>query len=113
MTGKEYAASAFESTERVMMEIGAAGVLAGDPVKEGAAKACEDLGQFRGKATLRTRKGTAMAFPVLEASKNLEEAWESTRGNGDMDDLRERLDEFITVVETLGGALQERTVIMT
>ena len=111
--GQEYIAEAIESTDRVITEIVSSGALADDPLREGTVKARKELGILAGKATLRTRKGTSMAFPVLEAAKNMEEAWEAARGNGDMDDLRERFDEFITAVETLDAALQGRTLIMT
>lgn len=113
MSGKEYVSEAIESTERVINEMVSSGALADDPLRNKAVKAREDLGRFMGKATLRTRKGTSMAFPVLEAAKSMEEAWEAARGNGDMDDLRECLDQFITAVETLDAALEGRHVIMT
>ena len=113
MSGKEYVSEAIESTERVISEMVSSGALADDPLRNGIVKAREDLGRFMGKATLRTRKGTSMAFPVLEAAKNVEEAWKASRGNGDMDDLRECLEQFITVVETLDAALEGRHVIMT
>ena len=113
MSGKEYVAEAFDSAERVMTEIGSSGMLAGDPLVSGAAKACQDLGELRSKATLRTKKGTSMAFPVLDAARNLKEAWEDARGGGNQDDLLTRMDEFISAVDALEGALKERTVIMT
>ncbi len=113
MSGKEYVAEAIDCAGRVMAELESAGALAEDPLKERITKAKSELENLAGKATLRTRKGTSMAFPVLEAAKNLEETWEVARGNGDMDDLRERLDEFITAVETLDAALQGRQLIMT
>ncbi len=113
MSGKEYVAEAVESSARVINEMVSSGALADDPLREGFVKASNELGTLAGKATLRTRKGTSIAFPVLEAAKNLEETWEVARGNGDMDDLRDRLEEFITAVETLDAALQGRTVIMT
>jgi len=113
MSGKEYVAEAIESAERVINEMTSSGALADDPLSKGVVKAREDLGRFMGKATLRTRKGTSMAFPVLETAKNMEDSWEAARGNGDMDSLRERIEEFITTVETLDAALEGRHVIMT
>jgi len=113
MSGKEYVAEAIDCAGRVMVELESAGALTDDPLREGFTKAKKELGNLAGKATLRTRKGSSMAFPVLEAAKNLEETWEDARGNGKMDDFRERLDEFITAVETLDAALQGRQLIMT
>jgi hypothetical protein len=109
MSGKEFVAEAIESIDGVISKMVSAGALADDPLREGTVKARKELGLLAGKATLRTKKGTSIAFPVLEAAKNMEEAW----GNGDMEDLRERLDEFITSVETLDAALQGRQLIMT
>ncbi|MBN1614081.1 MAG: hypothetical protein JW950_06405 [Deltaproteobacteria bacterium] len=113
MSGKEYVSEAFDNAERVMTEIGSSDRLAGDPLVAGAAKACQDLGELRSKASLRTKRGTSMAFPVLDAARNLEEAWEDARGGGDGEDLRTRMDEFISAVDALEGALKDRTVIMT
>ncbi len=76
---------------------------------EGLAKACETLGSLKGKATFRTKAGTNIAIPVFEVAENLEAAWE----DDDLEDVKEGIEAFIEAVETLGGALRERTVIMT
>ena len=54
-----------------------------------------------------------MAYPIFESAKYLEEAWAEAQGGDDLNDLRERMEEFMNAVEILGGALRERTVIMT
>lgn len=113
MTGKEYASDAYDGAERIMEAITAEGLLAGDELLEQAVKACKELGELRSKATLRTKKGTSMAYPVLDAVRNMEEAWEDSQGKNDKDDLRMRMDEFISAVDALVGAIKDRTVIMT
>jgi hypothetical protein len=108
MNGKEYLLSAIEKLEPVSSDLQSGNKVDGD-LLEGLGKACETLGSFKNKATLRTKAGATIAIPVFEAAENLEAAWEED----DLDDVRERIEEFIEAVETLGGALKERTVIMT
>ena len=109
MNGKEYLLSAVEKAEQVLLGLKSSNRLDGDPLLEGLAKACATLGSFKNKATLRSKAGASIAIPVFEAAESLEAAWE----DDDLDDVKERIEDFIEAVEVLGGALKERTVIMT
>jgi hypothetical protein len=109
MNGKEYLVSAAEKAERIASDLKSSGKLDGEPFLDGLRKACETLGSLKNKATLRTKSGATIAIPVFEAAERLEAAWEDE----DLDDVKERIEGFIEAVETLGGALKERTVIMT
>ena len=108
MNGKEYLLSALEKVGSIASDLESSDKVDGDLV-EGLAKACEALGSFKNKATLRTKAGASIAIPVFEVAKNLEAAWEDE----DLDEVKERIEDFIEAVEVLGGALKERTVIMT
>ena len=108
MNGKEYLLSAVEKAGPIVSDLESSGKLDEDLVAV-LAKACEALGSFKNKATLRTKTGASIAIPVFEVAENLEAAWE----DDDLDDVKERIEEFIEAVEVLGGALKERTVIMT
>jgi hypothetical protein len=108
MNGKEYLANAMEKVEQVASDLKSSNKVEGD-LLEGLTKACETLGTLKGKATFRTKAGTNIAIPVFEVAENLEAAWE----DDDLEDVKEGIEAFIEAVETLGGALRERTVIMT
>jgi hypothetical protein len=113
MNGKEYVLSAVEKVGQIASDLKSPDKLDGDPLLEGLTKAWEILGSLKNKATLRTKAGTSIAIPVFEAAENLEAAWEDTEGGDDLDDVKERIEDFIQAVEVFGGALKERTVIMT
>jgi len=114
MDGRAYILNAIELLEGIVQEIDASSILKGNPVLMETKRAMETLANLKNRATLRTRAGTNLAYPVHEASKAIEEAWSEARGwGGDPNDLRQRMEEFITAVEALEGALRERTVIMT
>ena len=108
MNGKEYLLSALEKVGPIASDLESSDKVDGALVK-GLAQACETLGSFKNKATLRTKNGATIAIPVFEVAENLETAWEDE----DLDDIAERVEEFVEAVEVLGGALKERTVIMT
>lgn len=108
MNGKEYLLSAIEKLEPISSDLKSGDKVEGDLLK-GLSKACETLGSFKNKATLRTKAGATIAIPVYEAAENLEAVWEDE----DLDDVKEKIEEFVDAVEVLGGALKERTVIMT
>ncbi len=112
MNGKDYVVEAKEKAEQLLAAIKSADVLT-DPVTDAVAKACETLEYVKNKATLKTRPGTNLAFPVYDASSKLEEVWEENGAAGDLRELKEQMEEFVTSVETLNAALKERTVIMT
>ena len=97
-----------EKVEQVASDLKSSNKVEGDLV-EGLTKACETLGTLKGKATFRTKAGTNIAIPVFEVAESLEAAWE----DDDLEDVKEGIEAFIEAVETLGGALRERTVIMT
>ncbi|MBI4768521.1 MAG: hypothetical protein HY787_28670 [Deltaproteobacteria bacterium] len=113
MNGKDYIVEAKEKTERLLAVLKAVEGLRTDPVIKTVAKACETLEYVKNKATLKTRPGTNLAFPVYDASNKLEEIWEESGPTGDPRELKEQIEEFVTSVETLNAALKERTVIMT
>ncbi len=113
MNGKDYVTGAIELVERLVPDIKSSGMLDGDPLVGGTLKACADLAQVKNKATLRTKNGTNMAFPVYDAAQNLDEAWEEAREENDPDELKEQMEEFVRSAEALGASLKERTVIMT
>ena len=108
MNGKEYLLSAVEKVGPIASDLESSDKVDGELVK-GLAKACEALGSFKNKATLRTKTGASIAIPVFEVAENLEDAWE----DDDLDEVKEKIEDFIEAVEVLGGALKERTVIMT
>jgi hypothetical protein len=113
MNGKEYVSSAVEKVGQIASDLKSSDKLEGDPLLEGLTKACETLGSLKNRATLRTKAGASVAIPVFEAAENLEESWEDAEGGDDLDDVKERIEDFIQAVEVFGGALKERTVIMT
>ena len=113
MNGKEYIVGAIELTEKLVADMKKSGLLDGDPLLEQTSSACDVLGSFKNKATLRTKAGTNMAFPVYDAAQKLEEAWEDAQESDDTDELKEQMDEFVNSVKTLGATLKERTVLMT
>jgi hypothetical protein len=113
VSGKEYVKQAMDLVEAVISGISQSNVLNGDVLIAGTKKALGDLDGLKNKATLRTKEGTNQAFPVFEAARNLDEAWEDAKANDDTDDLKWRLEGFIDAVVALGGVLKDRTVIMT
>jgi hypothetical protein len=113
MNGKDYVIGAKEKAEQLLAAIKEADFLKTDSVIEEFARACEILEYVKNKATLKTKPGANLAFPVYDASNKLEEVWEETRKAGDSKELREQIEEFVTAVETLNAVLKERTVIMT
>jgi hypothetical protein len=112
MNGKDYVTNAKEIAEKVISEGRALDSISGDPLLEEISKACEMLENLKKKPTLRTKNGTNLAFPVMEAAENLDEAWEDAAGENSSD-LQWRLEEFAGAVNALNAALKERTVIMT
>lgn len=113
MNGKEYIVGAIELTEKLVPEMKNSGLLNGDPLLAQTSSACDVLGNIKKKATLRTKAGTNMAFPVYDAAQKLEEAWEDAKESEETEELKEQIEEFVNAVQTLGAALKERTVIMT
>ena len=113
MNGKEYIEGAIELTEKLISEIEKSGLLDGDSLLEEITNACRVLGNIKKKATLRTKAGTNIAFPVYDAAQKMEEAWQETVESEDTDELKEQMEDFVDSVQTLGTTLKERTVIMT
>lgn len=113
MNGKDYVIDAIKRTERVMSDIKSLDALQGEPLVIGTVKACGDLSNLKNRATLRTRNGAHLAYPVFEAAQNLEEAWDEAGVGDDLGELKERMEEFMNAADALSGALKERTVIMT
>jgi hypothetical protein len=113
MNGKDCVVSAIEKMENAISEMKSAGTLDGDPLLDDAAKACETLKTLKNKPTLRTRDGTNLAYPVMEAAQNMEEVLEDSEGEDDLDELRMNMEEFTNSVNALVGALKERTLVMT
>lgn len=113
MNGKDYVVGAVEVTGQVISGAEASDLFDDDAMLEAVRKACEALGKVKTKATLRTKAGTNIAFPVHDAAQNCAEAWEEAQEENDADELKERMEEFITSVDAFTAALKERTVIMT
>jgi hypothetical protein len=113
MNGKEYVANSIEMSEKLLAAIKESNLLDGDSLMNNAQEACKTLNDIKNKATLRTKDGTALAFPVYEASQNLEEAWEDAQINDDVEDLKWRMENFIDAAVALAGALQDKNVILT
>jgi hypothetical protein len=113
VNGKDYVIGAMELVERLVSEIGSSGLLDGDLLLDETAKAGSDLGNLKNKATLRTRNGANIAFPVYDAAQQLEEAWEEARETEDPDELKEQMETFASSVKALIATLKDRTVIMT
>jgi hypothetical protein len=93
------------------METSAA--LNGDPLVKALAEACRDLEAIKGKPTLRTKNGTNMAFPVAEAARRLQEAWEDALNGGPDSELRQAVAELVDAGGVLKESFKGRTVIMT
>lgn len=108
MNGKEYLVNAVEKVEPIASDLKSSNKVDGG-LLEGLTRACEALGSFKNKATLRTKTGASITIPVYEAAEHLEAAWE----DDDLDEIKERVEGFVEAVEVLAGALKERTVIMT
>jgi hypothetical protein len=114
MNGTDYVVQAMGTAEAVVAEIQASELADGlNALAQGASKALGDLGQVKGKATLRTRNGTNLAFPVLDAAQNLREAWEEAKAQSSVDPVQGPLEDFALAADALCAALKERTVIMT
>jgi hypothetical protein len=112
MTGKEYVTETKERLDKLLADMKTKPEWDTDSVLVSLSKAGALLDGMKNKATLKTRPGTNLAFPVYDGISRLEEAWEEDP-SGDTDDFKTQIEEFITVVETLNAALKERTVIMT
>lgn len=114
MTGKDYVTQAWEMAKEVISEIRSRGDIAGlGPVTEALERACSDLEKDRNKATLRTRAGTNLAFPVYEAAREMRLSWAEMLDGGKPEAMREAIEGFCFAVDALVSALKERTVIMT
>ncbi len=114
MTGKDYVTQAREMAKEVISEMRSRGDLCAlAPAMEAVEKACLDLEQNRNKATLRTRVGTNLAFPVYEAAREMKTSWGEAVGEGRPEAVREAMEGFCFAVDALVAALKERTVIMT
>jgi hypothetical protein len=113
MTGKEYVVEAKERVDRLISSMKANPELESAPGLEFLAKASTILDLIKNKATLKTRPGTNLAFPIYDGISKLEEIWEDSGASGDMSELKGQIEEFCIAVETLNAALKERTVIMT
>jgi hypothetical protein len=114
MNGTEYVTQAIGTAQAVVAEIQSSALAEGlRAVVEGASKALGALGQVKGKATLRTRNGSNLAFPVADAARSLKEAWEEAKAQASADPVEGPLEDFALAAEALCSALKERTVIMT
>ena len=113
MNGKEYVVETKEKGERLIEALKGAQGLKEDQLIETMVKACETLDYVKNKATLKTRQGTNLAFPVYDTICKLEESWGESGAAGDLGEIKEQIEEFTTAVESLNAALKERTVIMT
>lgn len=113
MDGRDYINDTIELLERMVAEIETSSVLHENPILGGTKKAIEKLANLKNRATLRTKLGMSLAFPVHDASRAIYETWQEAKEEGDPKGLISKMEDFITAVETLEGALRERTVIMT
>ena len=113
MNGKDYVIKAVEMTEQMVSEVQGSDLLDDAEMVEGMANAAKSLGNVKNKPTLRTKAGTNMAFPVYDAAQQCVEAWEEAQEQNDPDELRDRMEEFVSSVEILLAGLKDRTVIMT
>lgn len=114
MTGKDYVTQAWEMAKEVISEIRSRRDLAAlAPVMDGLGRACQDLDQNRNKATLRTRAGTNLSFPVYEAAREMKLSLGEALEGGKLEAVREAVEGFCFAVDALVSALKERTVIMT
>ena len=109
MNGKDYVEGAREKAEKLLASMKISETMMNDPGLEAISKACESLEGVKNKPTLKTRPGTNLAFPVYDAAEKMEESWE----DGDRDEVKEQIENFVSSVESLKAALKERTVIMT
>jgi len=64
MNGKEYLLSSLEKVAPIASDLESSDKVDGG-LAEGLAKACEVLGSFKNKATLRTKNGASIAIPVI------------------------------------------------
>lgn len=113
MNGKEIVAEAVGKVREILDGIKADGNLDGDTILESTEAAVGLIDGLKNRPTLRTKNGTSLAIPVQEACTYLEEAWEDAEGTDDMDDVKEKLEEFVGAVDTLNNRMKQKTVIMT
>lgn len=111
MDGRDHIREALESGHKVKSGMEAKGVFKTEPVWEELVKALTDLEGLKNKPSLRTKDGTNLALPVMEAARELEAAWEGAGTGGD--ELKTNIEQFVDAVNALAGALKARTVIMT
>jgi hypothetical protein len=112
MNGKDYVMEAINRVDELIGKIKDSKSFDGDPLIARISKAYQELGNVKNKPTLRTKNGAHLAFPVYDAAKNFEEAWEEAGEKSD-GELKARMEEFIASVDALNGALKNRTVIFT
>ena len=113
MNGQDLVNEALGLAQEVLSGIKESDSLSGDPLVQELEKACRDLESIKGRATLRTKNGTNMAFPVKDVSENLSEAWEDSRDGSELIELKSMITEFVDASSSLKESLKGRTVIMT
>ena len=113
MNGKDMVFEALETAARLLSEIRDSGLKERDQLARELAKACEGLENIKTKASLRTKNGTNLAFPIKEAAENLDEAWEDAQNGDGVNELVAMVELFADSSEALVLSLRNRTVIMT
>ena len=113
MNGKDIVVEAVGKVRDILGSIRSDGHLDGDAILEETEKAVALIDRLKNRPTLRTKNGTSLAIPVQEACTYLEEAWEDSEGTDDLDDVKEKLEEFAGVANTLNNRMKQKTVIMT
>ena len=113
MNGKDIVAEALATAERILNEVKESNLDDKDRFAQELAKACEGLENIKNKATLRTKNGTNLAFPIKDAAENLDEAWEDGQDGSGLNELSSMIELFADAAEALVMGLRNRTVIMT
>lgn len=110
MSGKEYVKDAIMKMRELIEGLKDSRNLDSESALEELGKSVESLESLKNKATLRTKAVANMAFQVLDAALQLEEAIEDDE---DANIITELCGSFISNVVALQASLKERTVIMT
>ena len=110
MNGKDYVLEACEKVAEIISKLEQDGDgddhYPLDALKQGR----EHLLSLKNKATLRTKTGANLAFPVLDSANALSEAVDD---DDEAHVVTSAMESFVDNVEVLSAALKERTVIMT
>ncbi|MBU2546991.1 MAG: hypothetical protein KKB20_01150 [Proteobacteria bacterium] len=113
MNGKDLVAQALEIGKKILAEVKNSNQDDAAAWSAELTKAVDGLEIVKDKATLRTKNGTNLAFPIKDAAENVAEAWEDAREGVGINEMTAMTQQFADSSEALVVGLRNRTVIMT